>query len=115
MCGENKGADQLCSYCTADLRLCFRICKLLVFSCTGSFVTDCPNPPPPHSPSPTPTGKLWDSQAIVQGNNFLLSPQCRGNDRALTLGSLPKSDFLLRRAGQRAKFLCPVCPLGRGL
>ena len=24
---ENKGADQLCSYCTADLRLCFRICK----------------------------------------------------------------------------------------
>ena len=22
---ENKGADQLCSYCTADLRLCFRI------------------------------------------------------------------------------------------
>ena len=36
-CGENKGADQLCSYCTADLRLCFRICKLLVFSCTGSI------------------------------------------------------------------------------
>ena len=24
---ENKGADQLCSYCTADLRLCFRIGK----------------------------------------------------------------------------------------
>ena len=24
---ENKGADQLCSYCAADLRLCFRICK----------------------------------------------------------------------------------------
>ena len=37
MCGENKGADQLCSYCTADLRLCFRIYKLLVFSCTGSI------------------------------------------------------------------------------
>ena len=29
---ENKGADQLCSYCTADLRLCFRICRCLVFS-----------------------------------------------------------------------------------
>ena len=29
---ENKGADQLCSYCAADLRLCFRICKKLVFS-----------------------------------------------------------------------------------
>ena len=27
---ENKGADQLCSYCTADLRLCFRICKYQV-------------------------------------------------------------------------------------
>ena len=23
LCSENKGADQLCSYCTADLRLCF--------------------------------------------------------------------------------------------
>ena len=31
-CSENKGADQLCGYCEADLRLCFRICKMLVFS-----------------------------------------------------------------------------------
>ena len=29
---ENKGADQLCSYCTADLRLCFRTGKNLLFS-----------------------------------------------------------------------------------
>ena len=29
-CTENKGAAQLCSYCEADLRLCFRICRLLV-------------------------------------------------------------------------------------
>ena len=29
---ENKGADQLCSYCTADLRLCFRIGKNPFFS-----------------------------------------------------------------------------------
>ena len=36
-CSENKGADQLRGYREADLRLCFRICKLLVFSCTGSF------------------------------------------------------------------------------
>ena len=28
-CSKNKGADQLCSYCTADLRLCFRIGKSL--------------------------------------------------------------------------------------
>ena len=36
-CGENKGADQLGSYCEADLRLCFRICRLLVFPCGGSY------------------------------------------------------------------------------
>ena len=29
---ENKGADQLRSYREADLRLCFRICKMLVFA-----------------------------------------------------------------------------------
>ena len=26
-----KGADQLLSYCEADLHLCFRLCRLLVF------------------------------------------------------------------------------------
>ena len=31
-CSENKGADQFRGYREADLRLCFRICKLLVFS-----------------------------------------------------------------------------------
>ena len=29
--GENKGADQLRGNREADLRLCFRICRLLVF------------------------------------------------------------------------------------
>ena len=37
---ENKDADQLCSYCTADLRTCVRICGLLVSSCGGSYVLD---------------------------------------------------------------------------
>ena len=32
LCSENKGADQLSGYREADLRLCFRICKKLVFS-----------------------------------------------------------------------------------
>ena len=32
LCRENKGADQLHSYREADLRLCFCICRLLVFS-----------------------------------------------------------------------------------
>ena len=36
--GENKGADQLCSYCTADLRLCFRICKLLVSHAAAQII-----------------------------------------------------------------------------
>ena len=31
-CSKNKGADQLHSYCEADLRLCFRICKNPGFS-----------------------------------------------------------------------------------
>ena len=36
-CSENKGADQLRGYREADLRLCFRLCRLLVFPCGGSF------------------------------------------------------------------------------
>ena len=32
MCSINKGADQLCSYCTADLQLCFCIGKKSVLS-----------------------------------------------------------------------------------
>ena len=32
LCNENKGADQLRGYREAYLRLCFRICKMLVFS-----------------------------------------------------------------------------------
>ena len=31
-CSENKGADQLCSKCRADMRLCFCIGKNPVFS-----------------------------------------------------------------------------------
>ena len=34
---KNKGADQLRSHCEADLRLCFRLCRLLVFPCGGSY------------------------------------------------------------------------------
>ena len=32
LCSENKGADQLRDYRVADLRLCFRMRKMLVFS-----------------------------------------------------------------------------------
>ena len=34
---ENKGADQLRGYREADLRLCFRPCRLLVFP-GGSYI-----------------------------------------------------------------------------
>ena len=38
LCSKNKDADQLCSYCTADLRLCFCIYKMLIFLRIGSNV-----------------------------------------------------------------------------
>ena len=28
---KNRGADQICSFCTAGLDLCFHLCMLLVF------------------------------------------------------------------------------------
>ena len=34
---ENKGADQLRGHREADLRLCFRLCRLLVFPWGGSY------------------------------------------------------------------------------
>ena len=37
-CSENKGADRLRSYCEADLRLCFRLGRLSLFPCGGSFI-----------------------------------------------------------------------------
>ena len=35
---ENKDADQLRGHREADLRLCFRLCRLLVFPRGGSYV-----------------------------------------------------------------------------
>ena len=37
MCSENKGTDQLCSYCTAVLRLCYRLVMLLVSYAAAQF------------------------------------------------------------------------------
>ena len=37
---ENKGADQLCSYCAADLRLCFRIMQKAGFLITR-LICEC--------------------------------------------------------------------------
>ena len=37
---ENKGADQLRSYCEADLHLCSRLGRLLVFPCGDSLINN---------------------------------------------------------------------------
>ena len=49
-------------------------------------------------------GEEW-GMAGLKGRaiTFRVSSECRGNDRVLTLGSLHQGDFLLQRAGQRAK------------
>ena len=39
---ENKDADQLRGYREADLRLCFRLCRLLVFPLGGSYHLSAP-------------------------------------------------------------------------
>ena len=39
MSSENKGADQLRGYRETDLRLCFHICRLLVFPWGSSNIT----------------------------------------------------------------------------
>ena len=36
---EKKGADQLRGYREADLRLCFRLCRLLVFHGAAQMIT----------------------------------------------------------------------------
>ena len=61
-----------------------------------SFVTTAP--PPSY-------GEGWVIAGLKCGAiTFQVSPQCRRNDEVLRLGSLPQGDFLLRMAGQRAKF-----------
>ena len=38
-CSENKRADQLRSYCEDDLRLCFRLCRLLFSQAVAQLYT----------------------------------------------------------------------------
>ena len=38
LCSENKGADQLCGYHAADLRLCFCICRKFSYDTAHIFL-----------------------------------------------------------------------------
>ena len=65
-----------------------------------SFVTTA-IPPPTY-------GEGWGMAGLECGAITLkVFPECRGNDRVLTLGSLAQGDFLLQRAGQRPKYPSP--------
>ena len=53
----------------------------------------CPPPPPP--PHTHTYGEVLGIAGLKFGAiTFQVSPQCRGNDRVLILGSLPQGDFL---------------------
>ena len=95
-CGENKGADQLSSYCEADLCLCFcyidstipllcfcfRICKSLVFSLDGSYfiLSDTKLTPIINNTSPTITTTSiqisWSVEPEVSGLTLFYNVTC---------------------------------------
>ena len=52
-------------------------------------------------------GKAWLKCGAI---TFQVPPQCRGNDWVLTLGSLPKGNFLLRRVGKDQSFDLQFAP-----
>ena len=72
LCRENKGADQLRGYREADLRLCFRLCRLLVFPRGGSFIVTVIVMPTVEDNSPRITSKPCHLPTKV-----LLNPRIR--------------------------------------
>ena len=89
LCSENKGVDQLHAYRKAGLRLCFRICELLVFSCDGSLSNGL-------------------EQEILQFNPFLMN----GFSHHYHLGV---STFILRdiRSDFKILFICFLISLSK--
>ena len=65
---ENKGADQLRGYREADLRLCFRLCRLLVFPCGGSYLCYKKNIKDPLKAVKTFKGRKYRPYCAVSGN-----------------------------------------------
>ena len=73
---ENKGADQLRSYCKADLRLCFRLGRLLVFPCDGSFTERHLKQNDLHVAIPTLFANLVFLHMFVFLNMFSITSNC---------------------------------------
>ena len=70
-CSENKDADQLRGYREADLRLCFRTCRLLVFPRGGTFIEHRLYIHPPS------TVNVMLGYSVVFGTMFLIcKPSC---------------------------------------
>ena len=69
---ENKGADQLRGYREADLRLCFRLCRLLVFPRGGSYHCDYPISHSTFRNAHTKLFKLQSAQQLLHHQNTCL-------------------------------------------
>ena len=87
-CSENKGADQLRSYCEGDLRICFRIGKNHVFSRCGSNYNK------------TNDGND-DKSKIFLESNLALSELGICGDQHLTFECLTSFWYLLRTSDDR--------------
>ena len=86
LCSENKGADQLRGYREADLRLCFRICKTLVFALRGSNIAvitaskdndAMANSVDPDQTAPLGKGGSRGTSSIFQDMGFAMAKLCR--------------------------------------
>ena len=82
---ENKGAGQLCGYCTADLRLCFCIGKRLVFSQHVSYV--------PALDNLGFGGYKEDATAVLQEAKAVAAKKRRGSSKLENLG-IPEEELV---------------------
>ena len=87
---ENKGADQLCSYCEADLRLCFCIGKNRVFSWHSSTIVHFVLKPLRQGKSTASSVNHFNEDKLNKRNLFIF-PALK-----IVLGSMYKDDIILK-------------------
>ena len=92
---KNKGADQLCGYPEADLRLCFRICKKPVFPRCGSYKLRVLLELYQQGPSNVHTG----TQPVMH-QSFVTTPTLPGNSGNFDFSSSKSMLKFLTRWGQ---------------